>query len=112
MAEGCIEALHQGFFKCNKKVKWFFPGLDLKDVIESNNEGEGEEEGDEGVAKIITKLIDIEGMTMGVVAEETTAAEGEVAMEEVIIGVVNDTKAMVTEVTEDSGVAQSGTPKE
>lgn len=80
--------------------------LDLKDDVESNDKGEGEEEeGDEGVAEIRTDIVSTQGMTMGTVAKETVVAEEEAAMEEIIIKAVTGTDAMVARVAEDLGVA-------
>lgn len=46
MAEGCIDALYQGFLECKENMKRFFPDLELKDIIKFDEEGKGEEDGE------------------------------------------------------------------
>lgn len=112
VAEGCIEALHQGFLECKKKVRQFLPSLDLKDIVESNDEGEGEEgEGGEEVAEVKTELVGTEEMTIGVIAEEIAVVKEEVAIE-AIAKAVTRTKAMVTKATKDSGTTHTSAPEE
>lgn len=96
MAEGCIESLHLDFLECKKKEATLFPGLDLKDIIESNDEDE-DEEGAEG-AEAGTEPV-------GIAAPEAVAKEKAV-MEEAIIEAVVSADAMIAEAAEDSGAIQ------
>lgn len=105
VTEGCIDSLYLGFWECKKKVAQIYLGLDLKDVVESNDEREeGEEE-----AKIATKVsveakvaVEIKSKQIGLeeIAPELTTEE-EIAMEEAPIEAIVDTKVVVTEVAED-----------
>lgn len=87
--------------ECKKKVAQVYPDLDLKDIIELDDEGEEEEEEAE-VAKIWPEEV----VVSGAIAEEETT------MEEAIIKAIADVKAMVTKVVEDSRVAQASVPEE
>lgn len=56
VAKVCIKALHQGFLEFKKKVKQFFPQLDLKDVVESDDKGE---EGEDGKMKELEEPVEV-----------------------------------------------------
>lgn len=71
----------------------------MKDVVESDNEGD--EEGKIG-AKVRTELVGAREMAIGAVAEEIAVVE-EIAMEGVIAEAVISIDAMVAEVAEESG---------
>lgn len=110
VVEGCIESLPLGFLECKKKVATLFSGLDLKDIVESDDKGD-EEEG-EARAKVRTELIDTEEMVIGAVAKEIAVAKEKSSVEGVIIEAVIGTDAMVAEATEESGAIQTGAPDE
>lgn len=84
-----------------------FSDLNLKDIVESNDEGEGEEEGCEREAKDRDKLVGIEGT----IAKETLGTKEEAAMEEAIAEAVTGTRAKIIEATEDFGAVQTGALK-
>lgn len=90
VAEGCIESLHLGFLECKKKVTLAFPSLDLKDIVESDNEGEQEEE--EEAMGVRVEAVNIEEVALEEVVEAKT-------VDSIIAKVVVDAEAMASEAT-------------
>lgn len=95
--EGCIDSYHLRFSDCKKKVTQAFSSLDVKDIVESDEESENEED-DEGVEadRGARKPVEVRvGQADIVAAQRMVTKEG--AMKEIIAKAVVSTGTMIVE---------------
>lgn len=99
MVEGCLEALHLGFLECKKEGSQAFQELNLSAIVEFDDECE--EEVIEGGSEVKADPVGIKE----VVPKATT--EVETTIEDTIVEVIVDAKAMMNKVVKAFDAVQS-----
>lgn len=114
--KGCIDSLYLRFLECKKKIVQIYPGLDLKDVIESDNKDEEGEEGSERTTEVkVEAKVAIEVRVKQASPREIVSkliTKEETTMEEALTKAIACTEAMVIEVAKGYYVVQINTLKE